>query len=197
MKKLVYCTVVIALIGLTGAHSLEAQGVRGVMDWIMKMSGPGLRGWGVSVWLPVGEAAGEPAGEPPARLRGSIAWRDSGSSDDAVSPAGSQINITTYQATLEFPLRAPVDWLKVGVGVGIARHDFGGDADEFTKMSLPFYAYFGIPITPWLDGVLELGAHYFMPFDFTDFAPLTVDVARDGFGELAPWIVLGLDFVVP
>lgn len=194
MKKFVYCSVVIALIGLSGAPPLEAQGVRGVMDWIMKMSGPGLRGYGASLWLPIDLEARETS----PRFRASIAWRDSGSSDDAVSPAGSQINITTYQGTVEFPLGAPVHWLEVGVGIGIARHEFGGDADLFTKVSMPFYAYGAIPIIgDWLDLVGELGVHYFRPFDSTDFAPLTVDVATDGFGELAPWFVVGLDFVVP
>lgn len=186
MKKLLYCSVVMALIGLAGAPPLEAQGARGVMDWIMKMSGPGLRGWGVSGWVPAGEGT--------VRIRGSIAWRDSGSSDDAVSPPGSQIDMTSYQLTLEYPL-ARADWLVLGVG--IARHDFGGDANEFTKVSLPVYAHARFRIYKWIHGVGEFGVHYFRPFDSTDFAPLTVDVARDGFGEFAPWIVFGLEIVWP
>ena len=104
--------------------------------------------------------------------------------------------MTTVQGALEFPLVARGNW-DFGVGIGIARHEFGGDADAFTKVSMPFYAYGGYPIRPWLVGVVQFGAHYFRPFDSSPFAPLDVDVAEDGFGELAPWVVVGVEFVVP
>ena len=187
MKKLVHCSVVMVLIGLAGAGPLEAQdgGLGGFMDWILKMSGPRMIGPAASGWFSPGEG--------PLRIRGSIAWRESSSSDDAVSPAGSKIDMTSYQVALELPLPVPANWLALGGGIAV--HRFGGDADAFTKVSIPVYAQARFPIIPLLiDGVVEFGFHYFSAFDDTDFAPLTVDVSRDG-GEVVPRIGAGLEIV--
>lgn len=182
MKRLMHCSVVIALIGLAGAQPLQAQdgGVGGFLDWINKMSGPRMIGPAVSGWFGVGEVV---------RIRGSVSRRSSSTSSAAVMPPGSQISMWSFQPTIEARISAPLV-----VGGGIAIHNFGGDADSFTKTSFPLYVQARFPTGSSIQGVATLGTHAFPEFATADFAPLTVDVSRDG-AEFVLWFTLGVEYV--
>lgn len=182
MKKLVGGVVLAALLGLAGAQPLSAQdgdgGWGAFLDWINKLSGPRMVGPAASAWFRVGDRA---------HVRASIARRWSGDSSSAISPAGSGINMWSFQGTFEYEFADPL-----AVGGGIALHRFGGDADAFWHTSFPLYLAARFPRGSRVQVVPQIGTHYFPKFDTSDFSPLTVTVDTTG-GEFVFWFGLGLE----
>ncbi|HSM59665.1 MAG TPA: hypothetical protein VK849_02660, partial [Longimicrobiales bacterium] len=167
------------------ARAQEEDGVGGVIDWIIRLSGPGLVGPAISYFHQF---------EAGVRVRFSLAYRVSENSDDAIEPDGSSINALTLRPDLEVPIRGP---LEVGAGVSVNR--FGGDIDQgFWHASIPVFLQVRAPFDaagPWRARA-GLGLEYFMEFDAADFDPLTVDVSTSG-GEWAPIAFIGVDYVFP
>jgi hypothetical protein len=215
MKRLMDYAVVMALVGLVGAHALEAQdggprafldqinklgdplmvassaqdgGIGAFLDWINKLSGPRMIGPAASGWLAISDDGRD-------RIRGSIAFRVSSTSDAAIAEPGKRINMLSGQATYERVV-VPRN-LEVALGTGVSLNRFGGDVDAFYQWSLvPIYTQLSFPTTSRVRAIGKVGFHYFFEFDATDFQPLTVDVSRDG-GEWTPWFGLGLEIVWP
>lgn len=180
MRKILI-VLVLALTASLVPEGAHAQRGGGILDFIAKLSGPKMIGPAFSIATSGDEI----------RFRGTIAYRVSFDSDDEIDPDGADITMWSLQPTVEVPLRGtPVE-----VTGGIALHRFGGDADAFHHVSLPFYLQAHIPLTPVVLLRTGLGLHYFPAFDADDFAPLVVDVNRSGGEVVVPAIYLGLDFV--
>ena len=207
MKRLGFCSIVVALMGFGGPPQVEAQDMGGFMDWIGHLSGPDLPGGGVTFSIPISPRSVVPSGrsdvlEPPLPIafntgpwnfRVSLAYNWSGDSDDAIAPSGMGLHMFTIQPGIERVLTGSSP-LEISIGTGFALHRFGGDIDDpFVATSLrPIYALLSIPGGTGLNFVAGAGFQYFFKFDTTDFLPLTVDVSTTG-GELTPWLMLGFE----
>lgn len=188
MKRLLGSTLLVSIMLLAGVGWLSAQeeedeggGLGAFLDWLHKLSGPRFVGAGVTGFYTVSNATG-------IRLRLDGVYRTSISEAGEVEPQDANITMITVQPTVEFPLRGiPFD-----VGVGIAFHRFGGDADGFWHYSVPILAQFrprgGGPVIPRIG----IGVHIFPKFDPEDFAPLNVDVSRED-AEAVLQLFLGLE----
>jgi hypothetical protein len=140
------------------------------------MVGPAATGW-VSL------------GEVP-RLRMSVARRWSVHTEESDLPEGEQINMWSFQPTIDFRLSGPL-----AVGGGVAIHRFGGDFDDpFTHFSFPVYGQARFPVGSRVQGVVSLGVHYFPEFGEADFGTLPTGVSKDG-GEFACWFGIGFEVV--
>lgn len=187
--KLTFCSLAIVLASLVSAqpaHGQEGGGIGGLLDWINKMSGPRMVGPAVTGWFAVGEDFA---------LRGSVAARWSSTTDDAVTfpptfPA-SRIRMISLQPSLEYRLHETAR-----LGAGLAFHRFGDGVDGFWHPSFPLYAQVRVPTEGRLRPVVSVGAQIFPEFDAEDFAPLTVDVSRDG-PEASLWVSAGVEYVWP
>ena len=184
MKRLLYCSVVMALMALSGARHLEGQGMGAFMDWIGHLSGPDLRGPGVLTTLHTG----------PLIVRLSVGYAGSGDDDDAIRDEDGEsgnkgIHMVTLKAAVE---RVLIDRaLEFAIGLGGAAHRFAGDFDKpFRHFSfrLP-YPLITYPGNAGANVVLAGGVQYFFEFDTIDFKPLEVKVKTHS-GEWTPWVSL-------
>lgn len=184
MNKLTRYALLMVITSLAAVQPVRADdgGWGAFLDWINRLSGPRMVGPALSGWIGLGERFA---------VRGSVAARWSSTTDDAVIPSGNRINMISLQPTLEYRI---TDW--AGLGGGLALHRFGGDVDGFWHSSFPLYGYVRGPMGRRLQGVLSVGTQIFPEFGTTDFAPLTVDVSRDG-AEAAFWVSIGAEYVWP
>lgn len=183
--KLMCCLLAIVLAGLVPAQPVQAQddgGMGALLDWINKMSGPRMVGPAVTGWIALGEGFA---------LRGSVAARWSSTTDEAITPSGNRVSMVSLQPSVEYRMNETV-----GFGAGLALHRFGGDVDGFWHPSFPLYAHVRVPTEGRLRPVVSVGAQVFPEFDAEDFAPLTVDVSRDG-PEASLWVSAGVEYVWP
>lgn len=169
MTRLPCSLMLVGLLMLGGARGLPAQDLGPILDWIHKLSGPPFVGAGLTGSITVGQ-------EPRFLLRLTGVYRTSVSESDAVDPDDANITMITLQPTVELPLETiPFDF-----GIGVALHRFGGDADGFWHYSVPVLVQWRPRNASRLIPRIGLALHVFPEFDATDFAPLTVDVSRDG-----------------
>lgn len=184
-RKTFVVPLVLALAGLGRADAGVAQesGLGAFLDWIHKMSGPGFVGVGGSYWI---ERQGEPLAradpghrEPGIRLRLSLIHRVSYNENDTTRADEPRINMSTAQATVEFPLpRIPFEF-----GVGFAVHYFsGGDLDDnVVHVSVPVLGQYRIRRADWnFVPRIGLAVNVFPAFDPVDFQPLQVPFPRRG-----------------
>lgn len=161
----------------------QEDGVGGIIDWIIRMSGPAMIGPAGSYFHQFSNGA---------RIRLSVVYRASVGSDDAIDPDGSSINALTFGPDVEVPVTGPFE-----IGAGATVNRFGGDVDKgFSKWSFPFFGQARAPLGAERAWYLRggFGVEYFTKFDQADFSPLTVDVSTSS-GEWAPFAFLGVDFV--
>jgi hypothetical protein len=185
MKKLLCCTVLMVLLSLAGAQSLEAQrkGLGGILDFIGRLSGPRMVGPAATGWMALGEAE-------VLRVRVSAARRWSVHYEGAVLPEDESVDMWSLQPGLELKLADPF-----AVGAGVAVHRFSGDfADPFIHLSYPVYAQWRFPTGSPIQAVLSAGFHYWPAFDEGDFAPLETGVSTVS-GEPTRWFGVGFEYV--
>ena len=190
MRKLLSCSIVMALLFVAGPQHVAAQnggGFGAVMDWIQRLSGPEFRGGALSIFTPDIGSRGTPRdGEESSRifrLRLNGAYHHSADSDDVIDPDGSAITMLTIQPMLEIPIWPvrPQSWY-FELGIGYAWHRFAGEVDPFWNESIPLKVQFVREL--WnlenrLDVRIGVGGHYWMKFDDSDFAPLVVTLERN------------------
>lgn len=183
MRKIAYCCLMATVVGCTLAQPVQAQdrgGFGAFLDWINKLSGPRMVGPALSGFVSLDDKRD---------LRVSVARRWAVDADDSISPTGSSLSMWSIQPTFEADLVDPL-----AVGVGLAIHWFGGDADSFTHWSVPLYAQLRSPDRGGVRAVASVGGQYFPSFDPADFLPLDVEVSTSG-SELTFWFSAGLEIV--
>jgi hypothetical protein len=167
----------------------ERSGIGLFLDFIHKLSGPSFFGPGASLYFQVSDDM---------FVRVSGAGRKAVDKDpDEVVQTGATITMTTLQVTLDKRIVSSIrlddtDLGAFDLGVGLAIHSFAGDVDEFAHHS-------GLVQTQWrrlFAGLfaVRVGAalHAFPPFQDSDFAPLTVNVEREGY-EAVKQLFVGLE----
>ena len=181
MKKLLSCFTLMAPLSFAAPQHVGAQGIGAILDWIHELSGPQLVGPAFSYY------SRELGPEEAFHWRVTAAYHSSFDSDNAIDPDGSKITKLSIQPTLEIPITGPLE-----IEIGAALHRFGGDADGFWHWSFPAYGQVRVPIFGETSLRMGLGGHYWLKFAEEDFAPLVVDVNRNG-GEFTFGGFLGFD----
>ena len=190
MRKLLTCSMVMALLSIVGPQQVSAQnggGFGGVMEWLSRLSGPQFGGSSVSLFTPDLWRRTHPGGQATSRhfrLRIMGGYHGSFSSDDVIDPDGSSITMTTFQPMLEIPIWPlhPTTWHIEG-GIGFAWHWFDGAPNAFRNESIPVHFQFvreiGNPLGLRLDVRAGVGAQYWMKFADSDFLPIDVTMDRN------------------
>lgn len=190
MKKSICHLFVATLLCLTGVGKAEAQ-FGAIMDWIHKLSGPGILQGGLTYSVGLTSPA-ERVSPVVARLRFSLMGGSAIDKSEEVAPPGGDILLVTGQVMIEFDLAGGV----VSPGLGLSGHVFFGDVDTFFKPSFPFRVTLRpLKNTPLKGLLVAPSLHYFPEWDADDFQPLTVQVSRDG-GEVTFGLLLGYEFVL-
>jgi len=161
----------VALLAL-GAPS-EAQGQWGVvLEWINKLSGPGLVRVGPELAI---------AHLDEDRNRVNVAPLFAIAVDDYDNPDTEAADITAFgiQATLESMLIGQVGGVELRSRIGFEVHNFSGEFDSFWAPSFPMLLTLHFPAGSW---AVELGTGFNI-FKFPDdaFGPYDVGVDRSGF----------------
>ncbi len=156
----------------------EGGGVGGVIDWIIKLSGPAFVGPRLSFFYELGS---DNEDEPGPRIRVDAAYRWAVNKEGKVNPVSTSIVMQTLQAGIELPIAG----LPLYVGPAFALHRFTSDAfDNFTTWSVPLTLQLrarsgwqagNLLLIPLLSGSI----HYFPAFDTLDFQPVSVTVSRE------------------
>lgn len=183
--KLMCCVLPLVTASLLSALPVRAQddeGIGGLLDWINKMSGPRMVGPAVTGWIALDDDF---------VVRGSVAARWSSTTDESISPTDNRVSMVSLQPALEYRLHE-----MTRLGVGLAFHRFGGDAEGFWHLSVPLYTQVRFPMESRWKAVVSVGAQVFPEFEADDFAPLIVDVSRDG-PEASLWMSAGVEYVWP
>ncbi len=187
MKKSICHLFVATFLYLTGVGKAEAQ-LGPVLDWIHKLSGPGILQGGLTYSVPWWTSPDEAA---VARLRFSLMGGSAIDKSEEVAAPGGDILLVTGQVMIELDLAGGV----VSPGLGVSGHVFFGDVDTFFKPSFPFRLTLRpLKNTPLKGLLVAPSLHYFPEWGADDFQPLTVQVSRDG-GEVAWGLLLGYEFV--
>ncbi len=186
MKKSICHLFIATFLCLTGVGKAEAQ-LGAIMDWIHKLSGPGILQGGLTYSVPLtslDEAA-------VARLRFSLMGGSAIDKSEEVAAPGGDIFLVTGQVMIEFDLARRV----VSPGLGVSGHVFFGDVDTFVKASIPLRLLVRpLRNTRVLKGLMVAPSlHYFFEWGANDFQPLTVQVSRDS-GEVTWGLLLGYEF---
>ena len=180
------------LLCVTGVGKAEAQQRIGpILDWIYKLSGPGIMQAGLTGSFPVWTSPADRVNPVVARMRFSLMGGSAIDKSEEVAPPGGDIFLVTGQVMIEFDLAGGV----VSPGLGVSGHVFFGDVDTFVKPSIPLRLLVRpLRNTRFLRG-LTIGPslHYFFKWGADDFQPLTVQVSRDS-GEVAWGFLLGYEF---
>ena len=188
MKKSICHLFVATFLCLSGVERAEAQ-LGAILDWIHKLSGPGIMQAGLTYSAPVGTS---PTDRVVARMRFSGMLGSAIDKSEEVAPPGGDIFLATGQVILELDIAGGV----VSPGVGVMAHVFFGDVDTFVKPAIiparllirPFRkksVLRGLTIGP--------SAYYYPKWGADDFQPLTVDVPRRS-GELTWGLLLSYEF---
>jgi hypothetical protein len=188
MKKSICHLFLATLLCLTGAGRAEAQ-LGAILDWIHKLSGPGVVQAGLTYAAPLTPLDAEAV----PRLRFSLMGGSAIDKSEEVAPPGGSILLVTGQVMIEVDLAGGV----VSPGLGVSGHVFFGDVDTFFKPSFPLRVTFRpLKNTLVLKGLLVAPSlHYFPEWGADDFQPLTVQVSRDG-GEVTLGLLLGYEFTI-
>lgn len=193
MKKSFRHLLLAMLLCLTGVGKAEAQGWLGPMlDWIYKLSGPGIMQAGLTGSFPVWTSPADRVNPAVARIRFSGMFGSAIDKSEEVAPPGGSILVATGQVLLELDLAGGV----VSTGVGVMAHAFFGDVDGFVK---PAIIPARLMIRPFrkkrvLRGLtIGASAYYYPKWAVDDFLPLTVDVSRDS-GEWTWGLLLSYEF---
>jgi len=165
------CTRILFLLGFAlsaGAAKTDAQ-MGPIIDWITKLSGPGVIRFGPQYTLALGDRS-----TPEVSFAGLVGFK----SRDGDAPDGSaDLNMLSGQATLDLPvirLSPTVHLLAIG---GVAGHLFlGDDFDDFTTFSFPLQGAVRVR-TRAVTLRLGLGINVFR-FPGDAFSPLDVGVDR-------------------
>ena len=192
MKKSICHLFVATFLCLTGVGKAEAQ-LGPIMDWIHKLSGPGILQGGLTYSAPVWTSPADRVDPVVARIRFSLMVGSAIDKSEEVAPPGGDIFLVTGQVMIEFDLAGGV----VSPGLGVSGHVFFGDVDTFVKASIPLRLLVRpLRNTLFLKGLMIAPSlHYFFKWDADDFQPLTVQVSRDS-GEVAWGLLVGYEFVL-
>jgi hypothetical protein len=179
MKKAIGSLFLATLLCLTGVGRAEAQ-LGAILDWIYKLSGPGVLQLGGTGAFPLPTENEERAAPGAFRVRLSAMIGTTIDKSEEVAPPGGDIFLLTGQGLLEYNFSGGA-W-SIGAGAGV--HWFFGDVDAFFK------PYFTLPRLMWRpfrrrqgwERGLTFGAsaYHYLKWDAEDFQPLEVDVSRDG-----------------
>jgi hypothetical protein len=182
MKKMLVLPVLAAMasLGSPVAAAGQEEGGGGFLDWIHRLSGPGMMGPGVSLFWQ-GETI---------RLRVAGAYLVP-LNDDKIDPDHT-FNMVSLRPSVEVPVWSPFE-----ISAGADLHRFGGEGhDAVVKLSVPVYGQLRVPLGlrgNWFLRV-ALGGRYFPSFDPDDFDGAISGLKTDG-GEVSLGGMLGLDYV--
>ncbi len=182
MKKLLALSVLVMTATLFGpvAAAGQQEGGGGFLDWIHRLSGPGMIGPGASLFLEWNTVRVRVAGAYLVPLN-----------DDKIDDDHT-FNMFSLRPSLELRVHGPLE-----VSAGVDLHRFGGDGhDPVYKLSVPAYGQLRIPLDTegrWFLRV-ALGGRYFPSFDPDDFDGGISGLKTDG-GEVSFAGMLGLDYV--
>lgn len=205
MKKSICHLFVATFLCLSGVGRAEAQ-LGPILDWIYKLSGPGIMQAGLTgsfpVWTSTAVAESnrgqfldfqvDPVNPVVARLRLSGMFGSAIDKSEAVAPPGGDIFLVTGQVILELDLAGGV----VTTGVGVMAHVFFGDVDTFVK---PAIIPARLLIRPFRKKSVLKGltfgpsAYYYPKWSADDFEPLTVVVSETS-GEWTWGLLLSYEF---
>jgi hypothetical protein len=176
MKKSFRHLFLTMLLCLTGVGQAEAQRRLGpILDWIYKLSGPGIMQAGLTASLPVWTSPAVRVNPAVARVRFSGMLGSAIDKSEEVAPPGGSILVATGLVMMELDLAGGV----VSTGMGVMAHAFFGDVDGFVK---PAFIPARLMIRPFgkLRGlVVGASVYYYPKWGTDDFLPLTVEVSRD------------------
>lgn len=183
MKRRSLVPLALVLLALSIPTASEAQ-VGAVIDWINKLSGPGLIRVGPEVTLDLFDDESN---------RVALAPLFAVHVDDHDNPETEQADIGAFsvQGTLDSKLLDLGDSAELRSRFGFEVHRFWGEFDSFWAPSFPFLVALRVPAN---DLAFRLGTG-FNVFSFPDdaFAPFDVGVETDGFD--AGWTVqLGVEY---
>jgi hypothetical protein len=180
MEKRTVLSGFVALALFCGPQALSGQEGGGFLDWIHRLSGPGMIGPGGS-----GFWQGE-----------TFRFRVAGAylfpvSDDKIE-AGHTLNMLSLRPSVEVPVRGPFE-----ISAGVDLHRFGGEGHEaVVKLSVPVYGQLRVPLGARGNWFLRaaVGGRYFPSFEVDDFEGAVRGLKTDG-GEVSLGAMLGLDYV--
>ncbi len=190
MKKSICHLFVATFLCFSGVGRAEAQ-MGAILDWIHKLSGPGIVQVGATYSAPVWTSrAADRVNPVAARMRFSLMGGSAIDKSEEVAAPGGDIFLVSGQVMIELDLWGGV----VSPGLGVTGHVFFGDIDTFFKPSFPFRVTLRpLKNTPLKGLLIAPSLHYFFEWDDDDFQPLTVEVSRDS-GELTWGLLLGYEF---
>ena len=180
MKKLTVLSLFVATGILCLPRAGAGQDGGGFLDWIHRLSGPGMIGPGASLYWQ-GETFR-------VRLAGTYLIP---LCDDKIDPDHT-FNMLSLRPSVEVPLWGPFE-----ISAGADLHRFGGDGhDAVVKLSVPVYGQLRVPLGARGNWFLRaaLGGRYFPSFDTNDFDGAISGLKADG-GEVSFGGMLGFDFV--
>ncbi len=188
MRKSICHLFVATFLCLSGVGRAEAQ-LGPILDWIHKLSGPGIMQAGLTGSFPVWTS---PTNGVVARMRFSGMLGSAIDKSEEVAPPGGDIFLVTGQVILELDLAGGV----VSTGVGVMAHVFFGDVDTFVK---PAIIPARLLIRPFRKKRVLRGltfgpsAYYYPKWSADDFEPLTVVVSETS-GEWTWGLLLSYEF---
>jgi len=182
MKKLLALSVLAMTASLWSpvAAAGQEEGGGGFLDWIHRLSGPGMIGPGATLFRTWDKVRVRVAGAYLAPI-----------CDDKIDPDHT-FNMLSLRPSVEIPVHGSFE-----ISAGVDLHRFGGDGhDAVVKLSVPVYGQFRVPLGLRSNFFLRLavGGRYFPGFDATDFGGAVRGLKTDG-GEVSFAGMLGIDYV--
>lgn len=151
-----------------GAQNADAQ-IGAILDWVIRLSGPGVARVGLQYVAPLG--GGEYA--PEVSFAGTYGFKVA----DGDGPDGdASLAMWSAQGTLGQPVKVFSSGVAIIASGGVAIHAFSGDDfDSFTAFSIPLQAIVRIPAGNSLSFRLGGGVNVFR-FSDDAFDPLDIGV---------------------
>lgn len=197
MRRATYLSILTAVLIFAVPGSAAAQGP--ILDWIIKMSGPGFLRIGYQqTWEGRGAGlaaagAGGAVGAPGPTFNIAVLGGPKVYSPEGTDAEGTDAYLVSLQGTVDLPVVQDGAW-SLGGSFGLSGHVFGGDFDSFVTGSIPVQLYYARRTGGSDIFRFGLGLHLFhFPEDaFTDGATqLDMGVADGvelGLGLTASWV---------
>jgi hypothetical protein len=171
MRRRRQLPILLALLMAAGTQVAEAQ-VGGILDWISRLSGPGILRAGVQYAIPVTDD-GTVTISPAIMAGGKV--RDGDGADGSASLA-----MYTGQVTVDVALLGRGKPTSLMISSGVAGHRFSGSAfEDFGSFSLPAFAIIRHEFSPGGHQVRFGTGFNFFRFGSAAFDPIDVGVKKD------------------
>jgi hypothetical protein len=171
MRRLLQLPILVALLMLGGTQGAEAQ-IGGILDWISRLSGPGVLRGGIQYAIPVTND-GTLTISPAVMAGGKV--RDGDGVDGSASLA-----MYTGQITVDVAVLGRGKPTSLMISSGAAGHWFSGSAfDNFGSFSIPAFAIIRHVFSPGGNQIRFGTGFNFFRFGSTAFDPIDVGVKKE------------------